>query len=283
MDIMKKINNFNCLKPYTNDIIDKYVNSGETITSLAVAYDVYASSIHRLLKRNNVKTKDKSEIRRKYNINSDYFKTIDSNEKAYFLGLLYADGNLSSTNYTVKISLTDEDVSILEKFKDNLNYDGQIKNILYEDKGFKNQKLLCVSNMYLHGDLIKLGCVPNKSLTIKFPSTDVVNEKFQHHFIRGYFDGDGSIFIKKSKKKKSQRYISFCGTEEFMISIKKILTIKCQLRNNTVYKHKKSNAFYYKVGGNLQVDKIFEYIYKDANNLYLERKYNKFLKLKHET
>jgi hypothetical protein len=275
---MKRINNFNCLKPHTEDIIDKYINSGETITSLGVIYNVYACSIHRLLKRNNVKIKDKSEIRRKYNVNSDYFKIIDSNEKAYFLGLLYADGNLSSTDYNVKISLIVGDVSILEKFKSNLNYDGQIKNIIYEDKGFKNQKLLCISNMYLHEDLIKLGCTPKKSLTLKFPSVHMVKEEFQSHFIRGYFDGDGSIFMKKSDKKESQRCVSFCGTEEFMTDIKRILTSKCQLRNNEVHKHIKSNAFYYKVGGNLQVDRIFGYLYKDANGLYLERKFNKFLK-----
>lgn len=49
----------------------------------------------------------------------------------------------------------------------------------------------------MFGDLSKHGCVPNKSLILKFPTTlpnELVND-----FIRGYFDGDGSVYINNKR------------------------------------------------------------------------------------
>lgn len=64
-------------------------------------------------------------MKTKYNINKDYFRIIDSNEKPYFLGLMYADGYVSERS--IVLSLQEGDKLILEKFKKSIEYNGPIR------------------------------------------------------------------------------------------------------------------------------------------------------------
>ena len=211
----------------------------------------------------------------KYNFNENYFSNIDSEEKAYWLGFLFADGNIYKNQMTLKLKQTE--ISHLEKFKLALNSDHTIhngKNYISNKSKYKNvgyYSALLISNMQFTKDLISLGCVPNKSLIVEFPS---ISYDLSRHFIRGVFDGDGCIsFIKNNSKYKRFNIIS--GSEKFINSIKFILEKEI---NASIHlrKLKGKNIFSLDTSKKNIVQSIFRFMYKDAT-IYLDRKYQKFL------
>lgn len=131
------------------------------------------------------------------NYNENYFDIIDTSQKAYFLGLMYADGYIShstrkngSVYYIMSISLQVQDKSVLEKLRNEMNRPNEL--ILVKTNGKRNpQYRFTVSGEKIHHDLEKHGCIERKSLNLQFPTT--VPEELMSHFIRGYFDGDGCI------------------------------------------------------------------------------------------
>ena len=129
-----------------------------------------------------------------HQFNHNYFKTIDTEEKAYILGFLYADGYNSDKQ--VVIAQLEQDVDILEKINKALDADNQIKRKLQST----NNKTVCqlyYSSIDMCADLTNLGCFRNKSLACTFPT--FLDKSLIRHFIRGYFDGDGCVWIGKRK------------------------------------------------------------------------------------
>ena len=139
------------------------------------------------------------------------FDKINSEEKAYWLGFLYADGAVGSTRNSVELSLKSSDIKHLEKFRDFLNF--SIDKHIYQDN---IRCRICVTNKHLKESLISLGCTPKKSLTITFPSEQQVPKEFQKDFIRGYIDGDGSVML---NTKHTAGRINILGTLDMLESI----------------------------------------------------------------
>ena len=129
-----------------------------------------------------------------HQFNHNYFKTIDTEEKAYILGFLYADGYNSDKQ--VVITQLEQDVDILEKINKALNANNQIKRKLQSTNN-KTVCQLCYSSIDMCTDLTNLGCFRNKSLACTFPT--FLDKSLIRHFIRGYFDGDGCVWIGKRK------------------------------------------------------------------------------------
>lgn len=129
-----------------------------------------------------------------HQFNHNYFKTIDTEEKAYILGFLYADGYNSDKQ--VVIAQLEQDVDILEKINKALDADNQIKRKLQSTNN-KTVCQLCYSSIDMCADLTNLGCFRNKSLACTFPT--FLDKSLIRHFIRGYFDGDGCVWIGKRK------------------------------------------------------------------------------------
>ena len=129
-----------------------------------------------------------------HQFNHNYFKTIDTEEKAYILGFLYADGYNSDKQ--VVIAQLEQDVDILEKINKALDADNQIKRKLQSTNN-KTVCQLCYSSIDMCTDLTNLGCFRNKSLACTFPT--FLDKSLIRHFIRGYFDGDGCVWIGKRK------------------------------------------------------------------------------------
>lgn len=107
---------------YSNDIINAYIN-GETALSISKRYNTHDNTIRRILKNNNVEIRGNKITSRKYNVNENYFDNIDTPNKAYILGLLYADGNNHIKNNTVSIALQEEDVEILRLINKEIESD----------------------------------------------------------------------------------------------------------------------------------------------------------------
>jgi hypothetical protein len=252
-----------------------------SITEIASKVNISNTSVRHFI-RKKYPDCDLHYTRRKYSIDENYFKVVDTERKAYFLGLMYADGCVMSKKGSLisKIALAEEDNSILKVFKEEIKTD-------YPFFEYKRSKLnsnwkdvteFRIGNPHFTKNLINLGCHFRKSNTLMFPNKEILPLELRSHFIRGYFDGDGSICINKVK---NRRVVRFEGTLEFITELQKHFAevlnspfTKLQKR----HKDRPSNAYtlqYYGNIANKNCKVFFDYFYKDAT-VYLERKYNKF-------
>lgn len=217
--------------------------------------------------------------RRRYvTLDENYFDVINTEAKAYFLGLLWADGN--NCEYKgkkkVQISLQEGDKRILEIFKQELKFTGALSfKSGRMSKGYKKlskgQYYMQIYNDKLYDTLYEHGMVSNKTLSLKFPTC--VSKELLHHFIRGVFDGDGCISIKENT---TICKFNLCGTKDMMQTIGDIIKNQCNLPRINLRESK--NLFLLDWGGIHQLRRIKDYLYKDAT-IFLERKYNKFQQL----
>lgn len=214
---------------------------------------------------NNLK-KDGIEIINKQNIakfNDTFFDTIDSENKAYWLGFLYADGALSSSDYGIELSLQISDIQHLQKFTTDLGFIN--KHLCQDDIRCR----LCFRNKHLHSALTALGCTPKKSLTLTFPSSTNVPDDFLYDFIRGYVDGDGSVMIGQNHKGEYVKpRLSLLGTENFING----LLDRTNWRRMTI--QHPSNAYAIEWNGKYVMEYLNQ-LYYDAT-IYLDRKYDKY-------
>lgn len=138
----------------------------------------------------------------KYSYDKDYFKEINTEEKAYWLGFIYADGYVVKTSLSAElgIELNIKDIDHLKKFNKSIAGNVEVKKRSRFDSRTNNTYNMCFIRFYsiqLVDNLINQGVFPNKHKDIKFPK---IKEDLVRHFIRGYFDGDGCIRIEEKKR-----------------------------------------------------------------------------------
>ena len=207
----------------------------------------------------------------KYLYNQNIFEIIDTEEKAYWLGFLYADGYNSVDHNCVELALAEYDYEHLIKFRKFIG-DESIK-IQY--KKHTHAYKIAISSKKISNDLSKLGCVQTKSLILTFPTKEQVPENLIHHFMRGYFDGDGSIIAYNSKQYPR---FSVLGTPEFLDVYEKYILkeLNRDKGNKRGKRHDWSDRTEdIQYSGIDQVQKIYNFLYKDAT-IYLDRKFEKF-------
>ena len=202
--------------------------------------------------------------------NINYFENIDTEEKAYWLGFLYADGCVSQDYKYLYVCLSSKDLKHLELFNKCIDSNYKIK---YRDN---NRYIsLVISKKKFVEHLIDKGCIPTKSLILKFPTEDQVPKELIRHFIRGYFDGDGCIstILRKLKNKPNlimDCEINFLGTFDMLSGICENIPVK----NIKIFEFGK--IFKFRVRNKKDIIEIMEYLYKDSN-IYLERKHEKYI------
>lgn len=250
---------------------------------------ITAGGVKSIVKRNNVKLKTASQAHTKYKKNHDFFEAINTPEKAYFLGFMYADGNNQIIQNTSSLSLNEKDKEILLKlgafiFPNEKDLTAQVKIIdrTKENKGISatlhmNSKKICL-------DLNQAGCIPNKTFLLKFPDYNILNPLLHSHFIRGYFDGDGSLYYANDPKHPTGCKI--ISTKEFLEGIKQILKpigISCHISINKEPEQNTDpkNTFILNISGNRNILKFTNFIY-DNSSLFLKRKYERYLEFKNK-
>lgn len=192
--------------------------------------------------------------------NEEYFSKINSKDKAWVLGFLYADGYISKSLSSLQIRLSLKDKEVLEKIKDFISFEGSVKEYISKCKNKEYPScFLIINSCKLVQDLNKLGCTHKKSLTLTFPN--FLDENYYSHFIRGYFDGDGSISYRETK---NEAKINIKGTESFLLSLSNIL--KNKEMTTSFYKQKEANVFNLELCGYNNVLKFINYIYKESND-----------------
>lgn len=212
----------------------------------------------------------------RYPIDETVFDIIDNEIKAYCLGFLYADGSVGNYggDYSIRLHIHRDDSEILDIFQRCV----KTTKPWYIDK--RDRAILALSNKRLYEALVKLGVVQAKTFKIVFPANDRVPAHLLHHFIRGYFDGDGSV----SGRDHQIRFMSFSlvsnmafvkALQDALIKIgfsrTKIHPIPSKVQDG-----KMVGVLHYTGGRNVQ--RFYDYIYRDAT-VYLKRKHSRMRQL----
>lgn len=265
-----------------NEILQKYDN-GQSITSLNKEY--HTTKIRDLLIENNRQVPESRKgiggRKRQCSLDENYFQELDSKDKAYFLGFIYADGFITKRSQGQNIlGLTLAEIEPIDKFKKYIQTDKKVgyykKTNSYSDKSYE-YKLALVSDK-LVSDIEKLGVIERKTLTLTFPD---LREDLIPHFIRGYFDGDGSVFLHTCKSGDGiHEYeclgINICGTKEFLTALSVHLPFIGEGQCIYKEKRKETNCWNLKLASNVKSLELYHYMYKDCDDLYLSRKKEKF-------
>lgn len=254
--------------------VEEYMNNENiTLQALEDKYDITRLTISKHLKKMKVAIRNPL---RKYTYNENYFEIIDTEDKAYWLGFLAADGAINEHKHykTVELGLAAVDTSHLEKFV--VSIDGEkemVKNRITKSKGKEYPSCrVTVNCTKMANDLIDKGITPRKSHTLQFPT--FLPDSLIKHFMRGYFDGDGGVQVRNG----TTLAINILGNEDFLTDYLKKLSQLLGVPIQKMYSKSTSNVktiYYY--GKNAA--KILDFFYGNAF-VYLDRKYDKFYKLK---
>lgn len=210
----------------------------------------------------------------KYSVNENFF-SIWTPAMAYILGYLFADGSLEDASYLrgKYLRVTSTDKQLIDITRSCLNSQHKIVIIPPMSPTRKTRYFLRIGNHKIFNDLLSLGLFPNKSLTMKFPK---IPSSLLPHFVRGYFDGDGHVgVVKKGTAFKKVTTVFVSGSQDFLKSLASEMDKVLKLKINTIYKGDKCYRLAYSTNDSV---KIFKYIYKGSNGLFLSRKYRVFKK-----
>lgn len=211
----------------------------------------------------------------KYSCNEKYFEKIDTEDKAYWLGFIYADGCVRNDKSVLAIVLSKKDNELLETFNKCIDSNYQIKNI---NRGNFDYIDLRINSRKLCKDLIDKGCYPQKTFILKFPTQEQVPSHLINHFIRGYFDGDGCIYANLCKVNNRpslfmRTEINFLGTKELLEGILHYIPSS----NAKISKKKTDNIYALRIYNKKEIILVMDYIYENAT-IFLHRKYEKYIR-----
>ena len=261
-----------------NEIIKLYSTEKISLGKISKQFRISEARLKKLLKENNIHIRSHQESKKIYEYNENYFNTIDTPDKAYWLGFIYADGYITkSTHGSNVFGITLAEIEPLKKLNKCMESNMRIRPYT-KTGGFKTESTeykLTFCNDKVVSDLEKWGCVENKTFKLKFP--EFLDKDLIPHFVRGYFDGDGSVFLYVQKTKTKDYVnlgITICGTESYLKEFAKA----CNLPENVVYKDKRkdTDCWSIKLVSNLRCLTFYHFMYNDAGKLCLQRKRDKF-------
>jgi hypothetical protein len=210
----------------------------------------------------------------KYTKNERMFETIDTEDKAYWLGFLAADGHVSDDG-RLHLKLSTNDIGHLEKYKKFAEYNGPIeirecllgKNIRRFGKKQKYKTaLLRISSRKICADLRRYNIIPRKSLVLEFPNC--LSDNLVPHYLRGYIDGDGCWYV--NDRKYNDATLAILSTESFLNRIQDILFGRNLIER--IYKLKRPSKIYkLEIRGRRLTSKIAEWLYSNST-IFLDRK-----------
>lgn len=163
-----------------DELATKYLVEGLSLTELSKQSGIDRRTLSTNFKRMGIEIVNKQNLTR---FDEHIFDEIDNEEKAYWLGFIFADGYISSSSNNFELSLGLKDINHLEKFSQFMKYSGVIKQDSYRCR-------FSLRNKHLWNTLNNYGCTPKKSLTLRFPNKDIFkSEDLIKHFMRGILMG----------------------------------------------------------------------------------------------
>lgn len=253
--------------------VEYYINNSTvTLEETSKLFGIYPDNLSKNIKDLGFQVTDRARIPQ---FDETIFDSIDTEEKAYWLGFIFADGYIQSKEviqfkWIFRIGLAIVDTYHLEKFNSFMKCKtNKVFISKYHQNGIEKERCVWTcANKHLWTTLNNLGCIPNKSLVLKFPK---IKQELIRHFVRGYFDGDGSLGCYGQYLQPS---CSLIGTKDMLDNISKQLSFIPY-----IYHHKchKEETLTMSLSSQKAIDFI-NYIYKDAT-IYLDRKYNKYIEM----
>lgn len=261
-------------------------NANVPSTTLHKKYNLAPATVLRIVRELGGNVKTMKEAKTKYSFNHSFFNKIDTEEKAYFLGLLLADGHTSYKEVMLYLNVIDK--HIINKFVESIQGDNKVA--IRSTKAIINNKLYISKSVgvslrsdQMLNDLKKLGFTSNKTYTMKVPK---IKKELQKHFWRGVWDGDGYISYYRGTTKqklannKTKQY-NYLILEAGLCGLKNIVEEFCEfLKQNNIKPGKiYPDGSIYSVRCNwTESYKLLNLFYSDFNpELCLKRKYNKYL------
>jgi len=192
---------------------------------------------------------------------------------AYVLGFIAADGSLIKNKrgaYFIDIQSIDKE--IIYKIRDVFKSDIKIGEYQPKYENPNKRYRLQIGSKEIFKDLLRLGITPQKSKTIKLPN---IPDKYFSHFLRGYFDGDGSVNIctyKRKDRKKPATVINcgfVSGSKDILEKIKNKLAKINIIKGGTLYFHDRGYRLWFSINDSWR---LYKFMYNTSNDLSLNRK-----------
>lgn len=249
------------------------INNGAFLNELASHFKVDKETMRNRLSELGLAIKNTNRVNRR--IKSNYFSEIDTPEKAYWLGFLFTDGCVDHYQSTgrIRLQLQEQDLEILEKFKEDLGLDCKI---IYDTRSNSTCCSVEFTDEQIFNDLSKYNIVPRKTYSVDRIPYNKIPDEFLPAYALGLFDGDGSLsYSKDCSTDVTINYTAYHESEvqDFQSLINSLANIK---KNN---KNFFTSAWHTQWRGRLQVLSILDILYNNCPR-HLKRKYNKYLYLK---
>ena len=244
-----------------DDVIKRYTN-GESCQSIANSYNVTFHTISNILEKHNIARDNRYQ---NLSLDENYFNNIDRSDKAYFLGFMLTDGNISLKENIIRLSLSSKDEEILKVFKEKTGNENQI--YIREDEKHSERTFQLRSKKW-KDDLAKYNVIPQKTATSSMP---ILEPELMSHLIRGMIDGDGWISVKSHQ-------LGFCGNEQTVTQVRDYLVKELDVYNVKII-HPDINLWQITWASKKDIFKIGNFIYKNKGDCYLKRKFNNFLEI----
>lgn len=252
-----------------------------SIKEIAAKWGHSQDNVKKRLIEWGVDMRSQSVANRQYALDETVFERIDSHEKAYWLGFIYADGNVylnqALSKYVFQVALSPVDREHMERLRIFMKTDAP----LHCDRG---NPRLAINSIKITNDLQRLGVTPRKSCTLTFPSSDQVPHEFTPSFILGYFDGDGSI--NADARKWHWRII---GTDAFNTSVQSDMIVAIGLSHTKLARENRcaeGRLSYLQYSGTMtpssknpqakhHLPRLYSYLYQ-SSPIWLPRKRERF-------
>lgn len=264
----------NCRR-WTNEEDTFLIENAKTMSAREIGekLDRTVGSIRKRYPILNITDLKNNESTKRYSYNKDFFENIDTENKSYWLGMIASDGCIidrGNGGFRLKITLKVDDKSHLEKFAKDLDSNLVVreKKIKYNEKDYMTAELM-VNSTKMCKDLIALGIGVNKTFNMSMPN---ISEDLKKHFIRGFVDGDGSLYLGKRNCGRYIYSLEIVGYKcEIMEEINEYF-INNNIHSNIYYKRKNNDKL--GIYAKESLKKALNLLYT-GSNVYLERKFEK--------
>jgi hypothetical protein len=285
-------------------LVEQYLEREKSPTDIAIECGCTRQFVHKMIKVYQIPLRDKASARnlaldrgklkfvrvdedgqessttlQKLEVDETFFSS-SSAEMAWVLGIIYADGNLffDEKRNLAQLSISQKEPELLEKVKALMKCN--VKLVYTPRREFNTGAAgelyrFAVRNHKLYSDLLALGLKPNKSLNVSFPN---IPPEHVRHFVRGCWDGDGSVYIDKARDIIVASFVS--GSLSFIKGILSELET-AGLKKRTLYINtygRKNPSYSFKFQGSQSIE-LYHYLYNGVpREQFLERKHSVFKK-----
>ena len=272
---MKKLHGYKNEKELTLEEKEKiikyyYDNPNVKVKEIGQHFKLTKRAMGKLFKEFNISSRRKN----RYTLNEHFFDSIDNELKAYLLGYLFADGFVGDEEYNnIVFSQKKDDMEAVELFKESIEYTGELRIFEPGKASFKNSQdhvVVNFSSEHMANKLRNYGLLKKES----YKSLPKIDNNLLRHFVRGFFDGDGSITLIKSHYKDK---VYYSGALDIIVN-KNLVDFFLNLFSDihfTIDQSKTDYMVYLKCHSKKGVKFFYDYFYKDSK-YFLSRKKRKF-------